>query len=217
VAASGSEEGGSRPSERSEGRPERRAKTHRFSGAHERGDAYDDRWKSLAESGVDVHGEANFVDELLREHGGRRVLDAGCGTGRVAIELARRGFEAVGVDIDPTMLDTARRKAPSLRWVRADLAQVELDETFDAAVLAGNVMLFVGAGHERTVLQRIAAHLVDGGLLIAGFQLDSGRYMLTDFDADATAVGLTLQQRFATWERAPFDGGSFAVSVLAHS
>jgi hypothetical protein len=98
--------------------------------------------------------------------------------------------------------------------VRADLAHLELDEAFDAAVLAGNVMLFVGAGHERVVLQRLVAHLSAGGLLIAGFQLDTGRYTLTDFDADATAAGLTLQARFATWERAPFAGGPFAVSVL---
>ena len=44
----------------------------------------------------------------------RRVLDAGCGTGRVAIELARRGIEVVGVDADPDMLERARRRAPQL-------------------------------------------------------------------------------------------------------
>jgi SAM-dependent methyltransferase len=217
VVASGSDSGEASRSKRDDGRPERRAKSQRFSGSHERGDAYDERWKSLAASGVDVHGEANLVDALVRERGGRRVLDAGCGTGRVAIELAQRGFDVVGVDIDPTMLDTARRKAPALRWLRADLAHLDLGETFDAAVLAGNVMLFIGAGHEGAVLAQIAAHLVDGGLLIAGFQLDTGRYALADFDTDATAAGLALQNRYATWEQAPFDGGSFAVSVLARS
>jgi 2-polyprenyl-3-methyl-5-hydroxy-6-metoxy-1,4-benzoquinol methylase len=51
-----------------------------------------------------MHGEATFVEGL----GVRRVLDAGCGTGRVAIELARRGLDVVGLDADPGMLSAAR-------------------------------------------------------------------------------------------------------------
>jgi SAM-dependent methyltransferase len=202
-----------RPSDE-EHRPERRRSTKRHGlPSYERGDDYDRRWQQLASSGTDVHGEATFVDSLLRDTGGRRVLDAGCGTGRVAIELARRGYDVVGVDIDPTMLDTARRKANDLRWVLADLSQLALDDTFDAVVLAGNVMVFVGPGNEREVLARIAAHLDPGGKLVAGFQLDTGRYALADFDADATEAGFMLTDRYATWERAPFEGGGYAVSV----
>src|SRR5918997_5184872 len=48
-----------------------------------RGDEYDARWSQLAAAGQNVHGEADLVEELLRETGGTRVLDAGCGTGRV--------------------------------------------------------------------------------------------------------------------------------------
>ena len=50
------------------------------------------------------------------------VLDAGCGTGRVAIELARHGVDVVGVDVDASMIGEARRRAPELEWVEADLA-----------------------------------------------------------------------------------------------
>ena len=63
-------------------------------------DEYDTRWDRLAAEGHDVHGEADAVERL----GGGRVLDAGCGTGRVAIELARRGHEVVGVDADADLL-----------------------------------------------------------------------------------------------------------------
>ena len=73
-----------------------------------RGDEYDDRWSCLAAAGENIHGEADLVADLARRIGGRRILDAGCGTGRVAIELARRGFEVVGVDADPSMLATAQ-------------------------------------------------------------------------------------------------------------
>ena len=74
-----------------------------------RGAAYDRRFDDLASAGVDVHGEADLVDSYQPGS----VLDAGCGTGRVAIELARRGRTVVGVDVDAAMLEAARRKAPS--------------------------------------------------------------------------------------------------------
>jgi SAM-dependent methyltransferase len=195
-------------------RPERRRspKRHEFP-TYQRGEGYDSRFQELAAQGVDVHGEANFVDALLQRHGGRRVLDAGCGTGRVAIELARRGYEVVGVDIDPTMLDTARRKAGDLQWVLGDLSRLALDRMFDLVVLAGNVILFVGQGNEHDVVRRLAAHLAPGGLLVAGFQLDTGRYSLADYDADAQAAGFALKERYATWDRAPYESGGYAVSV----
>jgi SAM-dependent methyltransferase len=202
------------PANDRERRPERRRTTKRHSApSHERGSRYDQRWTDLAAGGSDVHGEANFVDDLLREHGGRRILDAGCGTGRVAIELAQRGYEVVGVDIDPTMLDTARRKAGDMRFVLGDLSQLALNETFDLVVLAGNVIIFVGPGNERLVLERMAAHVDSGGMLVAGFQIDAGRYALADYDADAARAGFTLTSRYATWDRAPFEGGGYAVSV----
>ena len=84
-----------------------------------RGDEYDARWRTLAAQGANVHGEADLVETLLREKGRTRVLDAGCGTGRVAIELARRGFSVVGVDADAPMLAAARAKAPELAWLQA--------------------------------------------------------------------------------------------------
>ncbi len=67
------------------------------------------------------------------------MLDAGCGTGRVGIELASRGFTVTGVDADAGMLAAARRKAPELPWVQADLADLgpEPAGPFDAVLLAG--------------------------------------------------------------------------------
>src|SRR3982075_3136641 len=59
------------------------------------GDAYDARYDERARAGENVHGEADFVMRLTPAS----VLDAGCGTGRVARELARRGVDVVGVDL----------------------------------------------------------------------------------------------------------------------
>jgi SAM-dependent methyltransferase len=187
-----------------------------------RGDEYDARWRRLAAQGQNVHGEADLVEWLLRRFGGQRVLDAGCGTGRVAIELAARGFEVVGVDVDRAMLDAARAKAPALAWVERDLAALG-DPVggsdalggvqFDLVVTAGNVMIFLEPGTEAAVVAALCGRLREGGLLVAGFQLTPGRLALADYDHHAAQSGLELVERWSTWDRAPFTDGDYAVSV----
>ncbi len=183
-----------------------------LSGDGVRGDSYDQRFDALASSGRDVHGEAGFVSSL----GVGSVLDAGCGTGRVAIELARRGLEVAGVDVDVAMLDTARHKAPELSWHCADLADPGLDlgRQFDAAVMAGNVMVFVTPGTEGAVLETAVRHLRRPGIVVAGFSLRPGGLSLSEYDRLATSAGLTLGGRWSTWDRSPFtDGDAYAVSL----
>ena len=180
-----------------------------------RGQDYDARWERLAASGVGVHGEADLIESLLSETGGSAVLDAGCGTGRVAIELAARGFAVVGLDADPAMLAAARSKAPDPRWIEADLLDTgaHLSEAFDLVALPGNVMIFLDRGTEPDVVGQLAARLRPGGLLVAGFQLQTGRLTLDRYDEITAAAGLQLVDRWATWDREPFHGGDYAVSV----
>jgi SAM-dependent methyltransferase len=180
-----------------------------------RGDEYDARWAELAAAGKDPHGEVAFVQ---RYHP-RSVLDAGCGTGRVAIELARRGVPSVGVDLDARMLDSARRKAPTVEWLQLDLASLDLrDEAgrprrFDLIVAAGNVMIFLRPGTEAEVVARLTRHLEPEGRLIAGFQLGA-TLGLDRYDAAAAEAGLVLEDRFATWDADPFvPSADYAVSV----
>lgn len=173
------------------------------------GDDYQARFDRLAAGGTDIHGEATFV----RAYEPASVLDAGCGTGRVAIELARHGIDVVGVDVDASMLRTAEQRAPNLTWVAADLAELDLRRSFDVAVMAGNVPLFTPPGSEAALVAGVARHVALGGLLVAGFTVDH-RYPLADYDQHAAAAGLTLLERFATWDRAPFEpGADYAVSV----
>jgi SAM-dependent methyltransferase len=177
-----------------------------------RGADYDRRFEQLAASGHDVHGEAALVDS----YGPGAVLDAGCGTGRVAIELHRRGHLVVGVDADAAMLEVPRRTAPELTWVQADLADPGLDlgRTFDVIVLAGNVLIFVAPGTEASVIAHMAAHLHPGGRLIAGYTLQPDRLSVTAHDRAAGEAGLELEDRWSTWDRAPFTAlSTYAVSV----
>ncbi|HYO01185.1 MAG TPA: class I SAM-dependent methyltransferase [Mycobacterium sp.] len=181
-----------------------------------RGEGYDARWTELAASGASIHGEADLVDDLLPETGGGRVLDAGCGTGRIAVELTRRGHSVVGVDADAAMLDAARTKAPGNPWILADLADLpeSIGSTpFDVVLLAGNVMIFLTPGTEGLVVQELADRLAAGGLLVAGFSIKPDRLTLQEYDRLARAAGLDDVARWATWDREPYDGGDYAVSV----
>ncbi|QXC62582.1 class I SAM-dependent methyltransferase [Aquihabitans sp. G128] len=180
-----------------------------------RGATYDAGFERLAASGADVHGEATLVAALSP---GRRVLDAGCGTGRVAIELARRGFAVTGVDLDPAMLAAAREKAPDLDWHQSDLAAFRTDERYDLAVLAGNVLIFVDPGTEAAVVAATAATLQPRGLLVAGFTVRGDGYGPADLDRDAAAAGLALVDRWSTWDRGPWHPGDrYQVSVHART
>jgi len=180
-----------------------------------RAEDYDGRWQSLSAAGQNIHGEADLVEALLQESGGKRVLDAGCGTGRVAIELAARGFSVTGVDADAEMLAIARAKAPDLSWITADLSDLggSVDHRFDLVVLAGNVMIFLDPGTEECVLRGLAGCLVSGGLLVAGFQLRPDRLAIDEYDRLAEAAGLVWVARWSTWTRDPFSGADYAVSV----
>ncbi|HYN75633.1 MAG TPA: class I SAM-dependent methyltransferase [Candidatus Limnocylindria bacterium] len=178
---------------------------------------YVERFRALAAEGADLGGEARLVDAMTRRRS--RILDAGCGPGRVGAVLHGQGHDVVGVDADPHLIEAAREDHPGPRWVVADLAHLDLPaagvaEPFDAVVLAGNVMAFVAPTTETDVLERIASHLVPDGFVVVGFGTDRG-YAVADFDRHLAAAGFVLEHRFATWDLRPWhEGAEFAVSVL---
>lgn len=184
--------------------------TRWHSQARPSGTEYDARWDELAAAGGHPHGEADFVMALDP----RTVLDAGCGTGRVAIELARRGVETVGVDLDADFVERARAKDPQIDWRLGDLATIDLGVRFDVVLAAGNVMIFLTPNTEGAVLTNLAQHCAPGGRVVVGFQIRADRLPLDEFDDLASAAGLMVVERFATWERDAFRAGDYAVSVL---
>lgn len=171
---------------------------------------YVQRFERLESRGVDLHGEARMVDALVAPES--RILDAGCGTARLGAELDRRGHTVTAVDLDPVFVDAARAHK-NLTVHLADLTELDLGHTFDAVVAAGNVMVFMTPGTERTALTRMAAHLAPTGVFVAGFATDR-EYTLDTFDDDLAAVGLRVEHRFATWDLRPWrDDADWAVTV----
>jgi len=172
---------------------------------------YHTRWSRLEALGESTHGEADFIESF----GARSVLDAGCGMGRVAMELTRRGIDVVGVDLDDDLLDYARRARPELTWVTADLATMNLGRHFDVVAMPGNVMIFCRPADRRLIVAACARHLAPAGLLVAGFRIERGDDALTlaEYDELCAAAGLVLHQRRSTWAGDPYFGGDYAVSV----
>ncbi|MBK0372724.1 MULTISPECIES: class I SAM-dependent methyltransferase [Streptomyces] len=186
------------------------------------GEEYARRFARLAASGQDVHGEAAFCTALVEP--AAKVLDAGCGTGRVAIRLAELGHRCTGVDVDTSMLAVARREAPGQDWRAGDLARLDalgLDTDFDLVLAAGNVIPLLAPGTGEAVVAHLAAALRPGGLLVTGMGLDPAHLPLTEapltlaeFDDWCARAGLALGQRYATWSGDPYhEGGGYAVSV----
>lgn len=179
---------------------------------------YVQRFRQMAEQGADLAGEARLVDAMVAR--GSRVLDAGCGPGRVGAELAARGHTVVGVDVDPVLIEAAQADHPGPTWLVGDLAELDLPaqgvgHAFDVVVCAGNVLTFLAPGTEVEVLRRMRAHLAPGGRVVVGF--GAGRGLAFDaFFADAEAAGLRVDVTLATWDLRPFHADAdFLVAVLS--
>ena len=179
--------------------------------------AYIQRFRDLAAQGMDLVGEARLVDAMLQR--GSRVLDAGCGPGRVGAHLAQVGHDVVGVDVDPELIAAAEQDHPGPRWLVGDLAELDLPargiaEPFDAIVCAGNVMTFLAPSTRDAALRRLRAHIAADGRAAIGFGAGRG-YGFDDFLADAAAAGWAPDLLLSTWDLRPFTpDADFLVAVL---
>ncbi|SHW44355.1 type 11 methyltransferase [Mycobacteroides abscessus subsp. abscessus] len=178
---------------------------------------YIERFRALARDGEDIVGEARLIDAMAAR--GARILDAGCGPGRVGGYLAAAGHDVVGVDVDPALIAAAEADYPGPRWLVGDLAELDLPargipEPFDLIVSAGNVMTFVAPSTRVQVLSRLRAHLADDGRVVIGF--GAGRdYEFNQFFQDASQAGLTPDLLLSTWDLRVFtDKSDFLVAVL---
>ncbi|GLY01850.1 class I SAM-dependent methyltransferase [Actinoplanes sp. NBRC 101535] len=126
--------------------------------------------------------EDDFFMAVLAERSTHRVLDLGCGTGRLAIAMARDGRRVTGVDTDPAALDAARGKpgGDRVEWVEGTAAQLGEAE-FDAAFMTGHVVHRIGDDAWPGLLRSLRRALVPGGRLVfdsrdpVGGAADDGR------------------------------------------
>jgi SAM-dependent methyltransferase len=152
---------------------------------------------------------ASFTEDLdywlaLAEAHGDPILELGCGTGRVLLNLARRGFAVTGVDNSDDMLDRLRAKlatasgkhmAQPPRLVRAALEDFDLGQAFRLALLPYNTFMhLLTTEAQLDVLARIRRHLVAGGVLALDLPNPGDAWAAPD-------QGLTLERTFADGDR----------------
>jgi SAM-dependent methyltransferase len=159
-------------------------------------------------------GDVDFVEQELGGDRSRRILDLGCGTGRHAIELARRGYRVTGLDLSPSMLEraraAARRAGVEVRLVRGDARHLPFVREFDAVVslCEGAFSLMEDDEGDRLILAGVRQALAPGGV----FVLETGNALyqiVHNLDA-ATFDPLTLREHFPL-ARATADGATFTV------
>ncbi|WP_334121593.1 class I SAM-dependent methyltransferase [Glutamicibacter sp.] len=180
---------------------------------------YAQRWRNLVDQGQDIFGEARTVDAMAAR--GSRILDAGCGTGRIGGWLSSQGHEVVGVDLDPDLIDVARTDYPEAQWIVGNLASFSLEATssgpheFDLIVSAGNVLTFLSLSERLPALKNLHDLLAQDGRMIVGFGASRG-YGFDVFENDAAQAGLEIQQRFSSWDlRLPSE--DFLVAILGRN
>lgn len=120
----------------------------------------------------DWDGEIEFYRGFASEarDRGQTVLEVACGTGRVALRLAREGVSIVGADLDEEMLRVAHRKSegvPGTGWVRADMRSLDLGQTFGLVIVPGHSFQFMCTPEDQVkALESFKRHLAPGGRLI---------------------------------------------------
>ena len=171
--------------------------------------------------GIDVDGEARFVDALAAR--GSRILDIGSGMGRVAAALQARGHDVVATEPDPALRAQSQATYPDLEVLPHEALALDPGElgAFDLLAVVGNVMVYLGEGTERPVLERVRDLLAPQGRAAIGFHLTavkagSRTYPADEFVADAESAGLRVVHRFGSYELHEPDD-EYAVWVLARA
>jgi ubiquinone/menaquinone biosynthesis C-methylase UbiE len=131
-----------------------------------------DFWRAAMPPGATV-AEADFFARHLALAPGARVLDVACGDGRLALELARRGFRVTGVDISEDFLAAGRRNAQdqglTVEWRLSDMRDLPWSEEFDGAFCGGSSFGFLGDAGDRDFVRAVARTLKPG----ARFAIDA--------------------------------------------
>lgn len=185
---------------------------------------YAERFRAMRAEGRDLDGEARLIDAMTAR--GSRILDAGCGPGRVGGALFAVGHTVVGVDLDPVLIAAAEQDHPGPRWLVGDLAHLDLPgldaegvaevlaTSFDVIVCAGNVMTFLAPDTRIEVLRRLRDHLDEDGRLVVGFGTDRG-YEVPTFLAHVEQVDLVADVLLSSWHLHPYVASSgFLVAIL---
>ncbi|MCK4632914.1 MAG: class I SAM-dependent methyltransferase [candidate division Zixibacteria bacterium] len=146
-----------------------------------------------------------FVEDVpfyLEQAGkfGGPVLELACGTGRITIPLAEKGFEIVGIDLSPPMLERARKKAAEKRlkieWIEADCRTFKLQKKFNLIFIPYNSIAHI---HDRESHEALFA-------CVKKHLADDGRFVIDWFNPRLDILLRDAGKRYSVMERSNPDG-----------
>ena len=149
----------------------------------------------------DTKRQVDFIVKTLRLAGNERILDLACGFGRHSLELARRGFEVVGVDITPEYVayasEQAEKEKLNARFQCSDIRRLAFQNEFDVVLnmADGAIGYLENDTENRKIFEVISAALMPGGQHL--MDIMNGDYARTHFPCkqwDSGEKGLTLSQ-----------------------
>lgn len=117
-------------------------------------------------------GECNFIESEISFNKNLKILDVGCGTGRHAIELTKRGYQVTGIDLSAAQIERAKEKAAkeglNIDFMVRDARQLDFHEAFDAAIMLceGGFPLMETDEKNFEILQSVAKALRPGSIFI---------------------------------------------------
>lgn len=165
----------------------------------ERHDAYSDIARHYDLHRMDWYARTygTRLRSLVSERGleGCRVLDAGCGTGTLAISMAVQGHRVTAVDLSEPLLAVAREKdsTASVRWVRGDITDLDVGGPFDLITCVADVLNHLETPDEwERAFRSFAAHLRPGGWLLFDVMTCLGLEGLDTYTAQDRALGVLI-------------------------
>jgi SAM-dependent methyltransferase len=175
----------------------------------------------------DWPGEIDFYRDMamkVKERGGS-VLEVGCGTGRVTLQLAQEGISIVGMDISPAMLTIARQKSqelPNVRWVEGDMMSFDLRECFDLIIIPGHSFQFMLTPEDQLAcLNCIRQHLAPHGKLVLHINHDDLGWLGglaegrgTDFKLKGEYRQDAMQGSVRAWTAWSYETGTQTASAI---
>jgi SAM-dependent methyltransferase len=175
----------------------------------------------------DWPGEIDFYRAIameVKERGGS-VLEVGCGTGRVTLQLAQQGISIMGMDISPAMLSIARQKSqelPNVRWVESDMLSFDLGERFDLIIIPGHSFQFMLTPEDQLAcLNCIRHHLTPHGKLVLHINHDDLNWLGglsegrgTDFQLKGEYPQNSRKGSVRAWTAWSYDAGTQTASAI---
>lgn len=123
-----------------------------------------------------VSREIDFVEELFQKEAERevkKVLDLACGTGIPTLELARRGYQVIGLDLHEEMLAVARRKAGAaglnIEFIQGNALEIGFEEEFDAVTMFFSSIMYFDDSTIQELFNSVKRAIRPGGVFIADF------------------------------------------------